>query len=1379
MKISRKTISLIELAVMIVSIFSFAYLVSTNVPEILMHPQESKILEFFTKPLIPLVSAEPSSPSGCCLETTSGSICQDMGLADSSACKKNLIGTSCNTVSECQIGCCYDQNLGSCSMNSPKQKCESNGGNWSSDSKCNIAECQLGCCVLGDSVSMTTNRECTLLSRLYNFDKIFQNLDAFGSCLAYTDLADEGACLTPAGDFSGKNDCTFTAKSNCAGEFKKGYLCTSEELNTNCEKTDKTSCIEGKDQIYFLDSCENRANIYDASRVTSQPYWEKIISKENSCASQSESCGNCDYLTGSICHSYDKNKDVKPRYGNNVCRNLNCGERKHGESWCIYDVDPNEGIYPIGAGSFVATCVENQISVSSCGSFNQFICAENRDESYGFSEAKCLANDWRSCMNANDADSYAKVKEKCDENPQCIMFNDLYGEDKLKRADGQFFAGFNPGKTNAEQGAIDDLGKDQNKLISHCVPRFTPGLQFWTSNPNPLVSNGQTESTASYGGNLAETSALCSLANFVCVSQINRACRLAGGCGIWEDDDRNWECNSDGSHVSIKGKDLPALLSAMNERCRSIGSCGVSSNLVGKINSNEVDSFSVNRIKIDKNGKTQDKYDTSAYNLSGEYLSSISRSFTPISTLDEVASLGTGLSAESLNSADTTGNPSPSSTPISLASLVSADSNTFQDIINLAGPLTLTGFLIGWKELTSAVTQVTYSGWREFWKFLLTPTPEGSTITSGGTVLNPTRTVTTPNSNVVIGLKSAGITIGCAIIGSYLGAKLGGLIAKKHDWSPGRQQAFIQFMGAVGSALGSVIGSGIVSATLVTGGSFGTGVAATVGLGSSGIISAGLSFGTVLPVVGLLVAIALIIYEAFFNKFEEQEYFILQYSCGAWEPPKNGDCSVCNNDVRPCSEYRCKSLGSNCHYFNSNGEPGFCSSMADIWKASIKPWPEIISPEHKYASISHNDFKIEGKDDIKVLAWTPVTFGIITDKPAICKVGLNHSSSFDQLGTTMLSSIDTNTGRVDGLHHQITLSPSVTTKDYVTRLSSLTTLPIEEGENDYFIKCRNFAGQENDAPFIVRVVMASGPDLTPPSIVSYSPEEDSYLKFGETEFSFSAYLNEPAECKYALTYDYNSYAEMPNQMECITSPSAGFYGLWICHANLQNLTESANQVFIKCLDQPGLEETDLITRIETPRSFVYNIKKCTIPLSVAITNPFEGKNFDGKEPASFDLTAVTSGCINGGEAVCSFSVDGNGKSIVPFLKTGKTLTHSQPISGIDNGNHSIFVSCEDEAGNIANTSMKFTVTYDNTAPIITRAYIDGSDLVIKTNELAECVFKYHQKPEENCNFGFENAKNMTSFVQTLADAKQGYYYIRCRDAKLNEPLGCTGVIVVQ
>ena len=320
--------ALSEILIMIISIFAFTFFIGGLF-----------VLE------TPVVKAETSQsfvPQGCCLESKEGAVCLNMNQLDSDQCKSNLLSTNCNAISDCQIGCCYDADGGSCSLNSPKKKCLENNGSWDSNSQCNIPQCQLGCCVIGDQASIKTSRECSKMSQELEVDNNFKITDSDGTCNSLTSLNEKGACITPATDYSGINDCKFTIKNSCKnGDFYSGFLCTSKELNTRCKPSKNTTCLEGKDQVFYTDTCGNPANIYDSTKYNDDNYWETVIAASASCSvssSGSKNCGNCDYMTGNMCSPSVSGRDVKPVYGNNVCRDLSCiNGKKHGESCCIYD----------------------------------------------------------------------------------------------------------------------------------------------------------------------------------------------------------------------------------------------------------------------------------------------------------------------------------------------------------------------------------------------------------------------------------------------------------------------------------------------------------------------------------------------------------------------------------------------------------------------------------------------------------------------------------------------------------------------------------------------------------------------------------------------------------------------------------------------------------------------------------------------------------------------------------------------------------------------------------------------------------------------------------------------------------------------------------
>ncbi len=248
---------------------------------------------------------------------------------------------SINFIFADNLGCCFDSSIGTCSPNTYSSDCSGEDAYWSEDATCqSSSHCTEGCCILGTSTGYMTSRLCELEAESRGFDFDWRQMSE-QECAEQGNSLDKGACLY-IGEY--ENDCVFTTSSQCnTNEFNPGMLCTAEELNTKCERTEKTTLVEGKEGIYYLDSCGNIANIYDSSKYNNEDYWTYVVSEEDSCGyeeriANSKTCGNCNFEYGSI----GRERENFAEYGNYYCADLDCGvvdgkERKNGDSWCVTD----------------------------------------------------------------------------------------------------------------------------------------------------------------------------------------------------------------------------------------------------------------------------------------------------------------------------------------------------------------------------------------------------------------------------------------------------------------------------------------------------------------------------------------------------------------------------------------------------------------------------------------------------------------------------------------------------------------------------------------------------------------------------------------------------------------------------------------------------------------------------------------------------------------------------------------------------------------------------------------------------------------------------------------------------------------------------------
>jgi len=425
-------IAIIQIFLIANSVTAYTYSISqTNQEELQYNISEDKIgkilknglgilVGFFSIKQIGMVSAY------CCAVTTDGGTCQEVTSQDS--CVSGFTPSSCEKYSECKTGCCYDSVEGVCTTKTAKTTCEKDGGIWDESNSCPMEECDKGCCIIGEEISFVTAKRCTLLSSLEGFNPDFRVGTTELDCLILKESQIEGACIFEGGL------CEFLTEVEClkyGGDFFENLLCTHPSFESACTKQDSVGCVEGKDEIYWFDSCGNRENIYSSDKDSS---WNNgsVLTKEQSCNSESsninnENCGNCNRYKSSGCSATLSNqKSVKE--GDYVCKDLTCTDetgkvRQNGESWCVYDSYIGDGKDTVGSRHWKRMCVEGEIIVEPCGDFRSQICVQAEGENnYGqkITVANCQNNEAYSCSQFN-TEGGGVDSANCEKNPDCMV----------------------------------------------------------------------------------------------------------------------------------------------------------------------------------------------------------------------------------------------------------------------------------------------------------------------------------------------------------------------------------------------------------------------------------------------------------------------------------------------------------------------------------------------------------------------------------------------------------------------------------------------------------------------------------------------------------------------------------------------------------------------------------------------------------------------------------------------------------------------------------------------------------------------------------------------------------------------------------------------
>ena len=478
----------------------------------------------------------------CCERTTAGAWCQNSPPAECASGFRKA-PTSCEATSYCRLGTCVDSQEGVCLENTPQKVCQDSSGVWVDGKSEDIAQCQLGCCFIGDNAAFVTQTRCKRLASVYGVETNFRtDIQNEAACIASAFPAVKGACVLDDGF---QRNCRLLTRAECQKleasatnntvKFHEGFLCSAENLATTCGPSQKTTCVKDKDEVYFLDSCGNLANIYDSSKINDKEYWTTIKEKEESCNpgdgnSGSASCGNCNYLIGSICKAFERGNSqtpTRPSFGDFACADLSCKYQgkayEHGETWCASNTKSGVDANLPGSSDFRLVCYNGEVSVEQCDSFRGSVCLE--DDIDGFSVAQCVANKWQDCaIQKNEKDCENEDKR------DCIW---LEGESLLRDNNSKLLVA-------NEEGELV-VGKGYKGAA--CVAKNPPGFDFWNAE--------------------GEAEQLCMIANENCIVKFQKG--LLSG----------WDCKE---NCECIGKDWEEQ---RNRLCFALGDCGDKENYIG------------------------------------------------------------------------------------------------------------------------------------------------------------------------------------------------------------------------------------------------------------------------------------------------------------------------------------------------------------------------------------------------------------------------------------------------------------------------------------------------------------------------------------------------------------------------------------------------------------------------------------------------------------------------------------------------------------------------------------------------------------------------------------------------------------------------------
>jgi len=886
---------------------------------------------------------------------------------------------------ECKLGLCFDAKKGSCAPNSPKDECEEKGGEWfAEDNAEGVEKCEKHCCILKDQALFVNERTCEIMAdslglELGADDAYFDSdITAEPECIDAVYFLNKSACVFPSEEGLG-NSCRFTTSEDCnslGGRFSDNYLCSHPDLETVCKRQNTTGCVEGRDEVFWFDSCGNRENIYDSDRDRS---WNngKVLSKEESCVLGSsgnflenqETCGNCYRFLGSMCGNASENDREKVDAPTNiVCRDMGCMDgdvrREHGETWCSYqsaigvsaDV-PFLGIATYyrgfhipglramaapGSEHFRKSCIDGEIEIEACSSYRNGICVESRigEGDKEFSTAACRPNRWAECLAYNTQNSPGNIlSELLPGISMLAQFIPAAGKLLQLPAEAEKVrVGMAMLQCEKDPDCfVNNIGIDDFKFPL-CEPKYPAGFY-------EAESQGEDEKICSFGTQTCSSVWVYESTAFTFGTTAKWECKANCGCVT-------------GSSPQDAQPSME-FVKQMNDICVSLGDCGAKANYVGGGGFGGYQLKRADYEGLPKEGGAKNKqmafampplpYDDSRP-IPGKYIPAVE--IEPGAVEGGEGSVGAGTPDFKAYDA---------SKGLLIAGLASGGTALgITAIVQSGGALGIGGYHViqGGQVIGIGMSKAAAAGGVEI-------LGEGSTA-----VLGPSGAAFQAGAmGAAIAVAVTSLLVGISGIGAGVG--VGGVIA--------------------------YMGTAAVSGAMIGVGFFAEAAAASL---------IGAKMASMLGPIGIVIAVILIadIIAQWIAGVGEVRTAEVTFECLPWQPPLGGgDCEEkCGQKGFPCTKYGCETLGQACQWVAESEGPngGLCinAGVDDMSGPRILgPLGEVISEGFGYTNVKEGGFRIESEDGECATQFDNILFGFETDEYARCRMSGNAEAGFEEM----------------------------------------------------------------------------------------------------------------------------------------------------------------------------------------------------------------------------------------------------------------------------------------------------------------------------------------------------------------------------------------------
>lgn len=506
-----------------------------------------------------------------------------------------------------------------------------------------------------------------------------------------------------------------------------------------------------------------------------------------------------------------------------------------------------------------------------------------------------------------------------------------------------------------------------------------------------------------------------------------------------------------------------------------------------------------------------------------------------------------------------------------------------------------------------------------------------------------------------------------------------------------------------------------------------------------------------------------------------------KFQCKPWEPPyanpgEESKCNLCNEDdpknkfKLPCTEYKCKSLGEGCAVIPKEDveeEKVICyssdceSAEPDIALLSIEGFEESDYSENS-EGLTITPHITEG---------TQISFTIETDRETKCKLFFDKSSI--PLGFN--EDIEDDENYNPDVHFKIPEGGEVFSKKHTFIFSARGVEGIDESDKQitYYVACEDVCRTPTSDPYYKFDFWVTHQiDFTAPEITKFTPEQNSFLAFNVNETELTLLLSERGTCKYSKTPNQISFENMEVTMNC--NIDSYDYRDWTCNTYLDELNQAENKIYIRCSNTDGyMHDEDIIY---TLKASLAELKISSVKFKSPHAEIFDVDGAVVKDDRTTLSVVTEGGMVNDGVSTCKTTFIGTSW---PENTLGESdITIHEGEFSFPMGAYILALTCSDSAGNIATNISKFSVERDNEPPIITRAYKEGDNLVLWTNEKSICYYNF-----TGCAFDTETSSNMGGTYSmknsvSVSNNLKETYYVRCKDQRGNiNPISSCAIVV--